>query len=158
DGADVPLDPAAVIASGCAAGIPLLVGTNLEEYKFFRRMDGAVETLTDESLLARLGDPRTTAEARDHATLDPAAAVPFYRIERAARGQSTVAAELCSAIMTDRHFRVPSMHLAERHAAHTPATYAYLFTWQSPGWAGQRGASHEVSTPFVFGTYGIPDV
>jgi para-nitrobenzyl esterase len=59
--------------------------------------------------------------------------------------------------MTDRHFRVPSMRLAELHAPHTPATYAYLFTWKSPGWNGMRGASHEVNTPFVFGTYDIPE-
>jgi para-nitrobenzyl esterase len=57
DGTDIPADPEAVIADGSAAGIPLLVGTNLEEYKFFRRMDGAVESLTDETLLARLADP-----------------------------------------------------------------------------------------------------
>jgi para-nitrobenzyl esterase len=61
DGTDLPSDPELVIAGGSAAGIPLLVGTNLEEYKFYRRMDGAVETLTDETLLARLADPRTTA-------------------------------------------------------------------------------------------------
>ena len=60
--------------------------------------------------------------------------------------------------MTDRRFRVPSMRLAELQAAHTSATYAYLFTWKSPGWDGKRGASHEVNTPFVFGTYDIPDV
>ena len=59
--------------------------------------------------------------------------------------------------MTDRHFRVPSMRLAELHAAHTPATYTYLFTWKSPGWDGKLGAGHEVNTPFVFGTLDAPD-
>ena len=59
--------------------------------------------------------------------------------------------------MTDRHFRVPSMRIAELYASHTPATYSYLFTWKSPGWDGKRGASHEVNTPFVFGTYDVPD-
>jgi para-nitrobenzyl esterase len=157
DGTDIPSDPDAVIAGGSAAGIPLLVGTNLEEYKFFRRMDTAVESLTDESLLARLADPRTTAEARDKANVDPAEAVALYRRERASRGESTSATELWFAIMTDRHFRVPSMRIAELHAAHTPATYAYLFSWKSPGWDGKRGASHEVNTPFVFGTYDIPE-
>src|SRR5262249_31158559 len=58
DIANIPSDPEAVIASGSAAGIPLLVGTTLEEQKFFRRMDGAVGNLTDEALLARLADPR----------------------------------------------------------------------------------------------------
>ena len=157
DGTDIPADPEAVIAGGSAAGIPLLVGTNLEEYKFFRRMDSAVEHLTDETLLARLADPRTTAEARDNATVDPAEAVALYRRERASRGESTAAPELWFAIMTDRRFRVPSMRLAELHAAHTPATYAYLFTWKSPGWDGKLGAGHEVNTPFVFGTLDAPD-
>jgi para-nitrobenzyl esterase len=157
DGTAIPSDPEAVIAGGSAAGIPLLVGTNLEEYKFFRRMDTAVESLTDELLLARLADPRTTAEARDKASVDPAEAIALYRRERASRGESTTAKELWFTIMTDRHFRVPSMRIAELHAAHTPATYTYLFAWKSPGWDGKRGASHEVNTPFVFGTYDIPN-
>jgi para-nitrobenzyl esterase len=156
DGTDIPSDPDAVIAGGSAAGIPLLVGTNLEEYKFFRQMDGAVESLTDETLLARLADPRTTAEARDHATVDPAEAVALYRSERASRGESTVAPELWFAIMTDRHFRVPSMRIAQLHAAHTSATFTYLFTWKSPAWDGTLGAGHEVNTPFVFGTFDAP--
>ncbi|MBV9324967.1 MAG: carboxylesterase family protein [Chloroflexi bacterium] len=115
------------------------------------------DSLTDDTLLARLADPRTTAEARDNATFDPAEAVALYRRERASRGQSTTPPELWFAIMTDRHFRVPSMRLAELHAACAPATYTYLFTWKSPGWEGQLGAGHEVSTPFVFGTYDIPE-
>jgi Carboxylesterase family len=41
--------------------------------------------------------------------------------------------------------------------ARPPATYADLFTWESPGWDGKRGASHEVNTPFVFGNYDIPE-
>jgi para-nitrobenzyl esterase len=104
DGADLPADPEAVIAGGSAAGIPLLVGTNLEEQKFFRRMDPAVESLTDKSLIARLADPRTTAEARDNSSLDPAEAVALYRRERASRGESTVASELWFAIMSDRRY------------------------------------------------------
>jgi para-nitrobenzyl esterase len=157
DGMDIPADPEAVIAGGSAAGIPILVGTNLEESKFHRRMDSGVEHLTDETLLARLAGPRATAYARDNATVDPADAVALYRRERASRGESTVAPDLWFAIMTDRHFRVPSMRLAERHAAHTPATYTYLFAWKSPGWEGKLGAGHEVNTPFVFGNYDIPD-
>jgi para-nitrobenzyl esterase len=152
DGTNIPRDPEAAIADGSAAGIPLLVGTNLEEYKFFRRMDSAVEDLSDDTLLARLADSRTNMEARDNPTVEPAEAVALYRRERASRGESTAASELWMAIMTDRRFRVPCMRVAELHAAHTSATYAYLFTWKSPGWAGKLGAGHEVNTPFVFGT------
>jgi para-nitrobenzyl esterase len=59
--------------------------------------------------------------------------------------------------MTDRRFRVPAMRLAELNVAHTPQTYAYLFTWQSPGWDGTLGAGHVVEVPFVFGTLDAPD-
>jgi para-nitrobenzyl esterase len=157
DGTDIPADPEAVIAGGSAARIPILVGTNLEEYKFYRRMDSAAETLTDETLLARLADPRTTAEARDNASVDPTEAIGVYRRERASRGESEVAPELWFAIMTDRRFRVPSMRLAELHAAHSSATFTYLFTWRSLAWDGRLGAGHEVNSPFVFGSFDAPD-
>ena len=157
DGIDLPADPEALIAGGSAADMPVLVGTNLEEYKFYRRMDSAAATLTDETLLARLADPRTTAEAHDNATVDPTEAVALYRRERASRGESEVAPDLWFAIMTDRRFRVPSMRLAELHAVHSSATFAYLFSWKSPGWEGKLGAGHEVNSPFVFGTFDAPD-
>jgi para-nitrobenzyl esterase len=124
---------------------------------FFRRMDSAVETLTDEVLIARLADPRTTAQAWDGARFEPGEAVALYRRERATRGEGTRAQDLWFALMTDRRFRVPSMRLAELHAAHTPHTYAYLFTWKSSGWDGKLGAGHVVDVPFVFGTFDAPD-
>lgn len=157
DGGEIPADPWAAVAAGSAAGIPLLVGTNLEERKFHRRLDPAVERLTDDGLLARLADPRMNAQAGDDARFDPAEAVALYRRARAARGESTAASELWFAIIGDRRYRVPAMWLAELHAAYTPQTYAYLFTWRSPAWDGLLGAGHVVEVPFVFGTLDAPD-
>jgi para-nitrobenzyl esterase len=48
------------------------------------------------------------------------------------------------------------MRQAERHAAHTPQTYAYLFTWRSPARGGQLGAAHTMEIPFVFGRLDDP--
>ena len=157
DGIDVPIDPEAAIAAGSAAGIPLLVGTNLEEWRFFIRLDPEAERLTDDGLLTRLADPRTNAQAADNAQFDPAEAVTMHRQARAARGESTTAWDLWVAIMSNRRFRVPSMRLAERHSMHTPETYAYLFTWESPGWDGRLGTGHEIQVPFVFGTLDASD-
>lgn len=112
------------------------MGTNLEEYKFFRRLDREVEHLMDEGLLARLANSRTNAEAGDDVQFEPAEAVAVYRQARVARGESATAQELWVAIMSDRRFRVPVMRLAGLHAARTPHTYASLFTWQSPAWNG----------------------
>jgi para-nitrobenzyl esterase len=157
DGIDIPIDPESAIAAGSAAGIPLLVGTNLEEWRFFILLDPEAERLTDDGLLTRLTDPRANAQAADNAQFDPAEAVAMHREARSARGESTTAWDLWVAIMSDRRFRVPSMRLAERHSTHTPETYAYLFTWKSPGWDGRLGAGHEVQVPFVFGTLDAPD-
>jgi len=154
---EIPSDPEAAIAAGSAAGISLLIGTTLEEYKFFRRMDPGLDALTDAGLLARLADPGQNAQAGDGAQVDPAKAVALYRQERAARGESTTPPEVWLAMMGDRRFRVPAMRLAELHAAHTPQTYAYLFTWKSPGWDGKLGAGHVVDVPFMFGTFDAPD-
>ena len=157
DGDLVPVDPLAAIAAGSAAGIPLLIGTNLEEAKFHRRLDPEADGLDDARLLARLRDPRRNAQAADGARFDAAEAVATYHRARAARGEGTSAPELWFAILSDRGYRVPAMRLAELHAAHTPQTYAYLFTWQSPGWDGRLGAGHVVEVPFIFGTLDAPD-
>ncbi len=156
DGSEIPADPLAAIAAGSAAGIPLLIGTNAEEWKFFRRLEPEGEGLTDEGLLARLTEPPPNARIVDEAPFDPAEVVAVYRWARAGRGEGSTAHDLWIAIMSDRRFRMPAMRLAARHAAHTPQTYAYLFTWRSPAWDGLLGAGHVVEVPFVFGTFDAP--
>jgi para-nitrobenzyl esterase len=138
-------------------GIPLLVGTNLEERKFQRRLDPGVDGLTEDALLTRLADASVNAQTGDIARYDPAEAVALYRDARAARGERTTAEELWFAMLSDRRYRVPAMLLAEEHAVHTPETYTYLFTWKSPAWGGKLGAGHVVEVPFVFGTLDAPD-
>jgi para-nitrobenzyl esterase len=158
DEKELPTEPYAEIAAGSAADVPLLVGTNLEDRKFHRRLDPDVDGLTEDALLARLGDARRNAEIADNARFDPVDAVQTYRAARAARGESTSAEELWFAMYSDRISRVPAMRLAELHAQHTADTFAYLFTWRSPAWDGRLGAGHCVELPFMFGVNGdIPD-
>jgi para-nitrobenzyl esterase len=157
DGSELPMAPYAEIAAGSAAGVPLLVGTNLEERKFLRRLDPTADGLTDDALLARLREARRKAEADDDATFEPGDAVETYRTTRKVRGESTTAEELWFAMLSDRLNRVPAMRLAELHAQRTSDTYAYLFTWRSPAWDGRLGAGHCVELPIVFGQYDIPE-
>ena len=63
DGDVIPTDPFAAVAGGSAREVPLLIGTNLEEQKFFSRLDPEVEQLTDERLLEKLIEPGTAAQA-----------------------------------------------------------------------------------------------
>jgi para-nitrobenzyl esterase len=120
DGDLIPADPFAAVAAGASRGIPLLCGTNLDETKFHRAIDPAVDTLDEEGLLARC---RTIWPTVDHAER----VIETYRTARQARGEDTSPPELWFAIANDHRYRAPLMRQAELHAAHTPQTYAYLF-------------------------------
>ena len=123
------------------AGIPLLVGTNVDEWRFFGFTDPDSFTLDDSALLARL--EQTTQSAG-------AGLVDRYAAGRAGASAS----DLWFAIESDRIFRVPAIRLAEAQSRHQPQTFAYLFTW--PSAIGGLGACHAVEIPFVFGTLDKP--
>jgi para-nitrobenzyl esterase len=144
DGDLIPADPFTAVADGASRGIPLLCGTNLDETKFFRAMDPAVDTLDEVGLLARCRAMQPTAGQAERV-------IETYRAARQARGADPSPPELWFALSGDHRYRAPLMRQAELHAAHTPQTYAYLFTWRSPARAGRLGAAHTMEIPFVFG-------
>ena len=53
-----------------------------------------------------------------------------------------------------RSFRVRAIRLGEAQSARQPATFAYLYSWESPAMEGRLGACHGVDCPFVFGLIG----
>src|SRR5262249_27174950 len=110
--------------------------------------------MTPEDLAARLEAvlPRTAAGTPG----DAARAVQVYSEALLARGAPVDPYELFCAVESDRWFGIPAARLAERQAAHQPATYAYLFTCRSPALEGRLGACPARDVPFVFGTIGHP--
>ncbi|HTO68574.1 MAG TPA: carboxylesterase/lipase family protein [Myxococcota bacterium] len=135
------------VARGSAAGVAVMLGTTLEEWKLFMPADPSNLTLAESQLLAR-------CERR----LGPAARgiVDAYKKSRDERGVPTSAAELWSALETDRIFRLPALRLAETQAKHDARVFSYLFDWRSPMFGGALGACHALELGFVFGTYGQP--
>ena len=153
DGDVLPRPPLAAIAGGLSRDVSLLIGTNLEEQKLYSPTDPKAQLLDDEGLLRRcrrtLPAPGPDGRPRgEHA-------IQRYRAAREGR-YDVSPRELWYAIETDRWFRVPATRLAERHAAHQPATYAYLFTWRSPALGGMLGSCHALEIPFVFGCVDDP--
>jgi para-nitrobenzyl esterase len=133
DGRVVPEDPLAAISAGSSLGVPLLVGTNSEEWKLFALASPAP---ADEAQLAgRL----------ELLVSDPSVALETYREEH----PGATPAELECAVLTDLVFRVPAARLADAHCSNGPV-YQYLWTWQSPAWGGAIGAAHAIEIPFVF--------
>ena len=62
------------------------------------------------------------------------------------------AEDLLIALTTDHMFRIPAIRLAEARAAHTDATWMYLFNWQSRAFNGRLKATHALEIPFAFDT------
>jgi len=147
DGNVVPRLSIDSVAAGSAAGVALLVGSTLEEWKLFAGADPNVIQMTEAQLTAQL-ENRLGAAARG--------LLETYRKARGERGLATTPAELFMAIETDRIFRMPGVHLAETQAKHDGRVYSYLFTWPSPMFGGMFGACHAVELGFVFGTLGDP--
>jgi para-nitrobenzyl esterase len=145
DGKTLPLPPVEAARIGSAAPIPLLIGTNLDEWKLFGMMDPDALKM-DESMMAdRLKffiSPRYVEEV-----------MKAYRKARSGRGDSTSPFDLVSAVLSDFMFRTPALQMTEGHQRRGMPVYSYLFTWKSPALDGLLGACHALELGFVFGTH-----
>ncbi len=152
DGTSLPTDPGTAFAAGDTAPVPLLIGTNRDEAKFFLVADPANRDPDEATVVRRIG---RRLEAWG-VPLEAAEVVSAYRAARAGRGDPTDPRELWSAIETDLVFRVRSARAAAAHAASGRPTWSYLFTWESPAMGGALGACHALEVPFVLGTLDAP--
>jgi para-nitrobenzyl esterase len=135
DGDILPLHPLAALAAGEGAGVPLLAGTNTEEFRLFFVPPGLAAMVTDETLPGFTAALGVDAETADR-----------YRANR----PDASAGDVLCALITDRFFRLPTFAAAQaRLSAGGPApTYLYEFGWRSP--VMDLGAAHAVEIPFVF--------
>ncbi len=185
DGNLIRQTPIQALAAGCAADIPLLIGTNRDEVKLFAVAEQWVKDMDEAELVSfmastaaqiseRIGGPDgsqeqagSSAKHRGLSTQTPSSEHLASAVERVAsayreihnsRGESTTPFDIWSGIATDWVFRMPSIHMAEAQAAHQPATFSYLFAWEAPAFDGALGACHALELPFVFGTLSSPFV
>lgn len=133
DGREVPLEPGLALRGGSAAGIPVVLGTNLDEWKLFAMMAPAADSR--DAVLQRLS----------LLTGDPGGALVVYDQEHP--GASP--ADIESAVLTDYVFRIPAGEMADAQGAHAPV-WQYRFDWASPALGGLLGAAHAIEIPFVF--------
>ena len=147
DGVVLPRKPIDMVAEGSAAGVAVMVGSTLDEWKLFAVMDPGLARLDRAGLVARLSR-RLDGRSEEM--------VSAYEAARSSRGESTSSAELFSAIESDRVFRMPGVRLAETQGAQESRTYSYMFTWRSPAMGGILGSCHALELGFVFGTNQLP--
>ena len=136
DGELLTAAPAAAIATGVGADVPLLAGTTSEEMNLFLGLTAPVQRDRLVSRVARyVGVDETTS----------AAVVERYAAEVGIDG-------VWPALFTDVEMQIPLRRVLTARALASPApTFAYLFTWSAP----ERGAFHAVDIPFTFDTFDV---
>ncbi len=143
-GPGCPTNPAGAVAKGAAKGVPLLIGSTLDEGHAWLAQDDKLVAATSMDVAA------ATAEAGGFAKA--AAELPA---DRRPVGQKPW--ELASAMMTWSVFEKPSRRFADGHAEHGGTGYVYRFDWR-PTRDARFGACHCIELPFMFDNLeGWPD-
>ncbi len=133
DGVSLPSAPIDAARDGTAIAVPMLCGTNRDEWTLFAVFLGeaSIEPIRA-ALIARFG-----AEAM-------ARLVALYDLEPGiARGWVD--------LVGDAVFRIPLLRLAEANRA---PTFVYRFDWRSANLA--LGAAHALELPFVWSQLDVP--
>ena len=148
----LPEHPLEAIRKGSARDVPVLVGTNRDEWKLFmvgdpRAIGMGEEQLSErfERVLSRMGDGGDELSKRAFKT--------YYRVWGPRGGE---APERWAAFQSDRTFHYPASRLADLQSMHSDQTYAYLFEWSPPLIGARLGSCHGLDLPFVFGTLRHP--
>lgn len=148
DGEVLPIHPVDALASGSAADVPTIVGTNRDESRLFGATMPQLSEMNEQALRERL----TTQMRWDDAATSRA--IDTYRSARNG-ALPDAAPDIWFAIQSDRTFRYHSTRVAQAQARHAP-TWMYLFTWESPLNDGALGSCHALEIPFVFGNMDGP--
>jgi para-nitrobenzyl esterase len=135
DGEVLPAAPWQAVAAGAAHGVDLIAGHNRDEYRLFTAMLG---------LRGKVTDAMAAGALRGLAGPDGEAA---YREAYPDAG----AEALFELVHSDWLFRMPTLHLAQAHAAGGGRTFLYQVSY--PASEGDLGACHAIEVPLVFGVW-----
>jgi para-nitrobenzyl esterase len=136
DGITLPEPPLDAIATGNAAGVHILTGTNRHEMTLFQLADPNLGSLTHDDVRTRLANvvgPDASSIVDRYRSLHP----------------SATPRELWLDLATDVVFRIPAIRLLDAQASHAPV-WSYLFTWETPVFGGMLRSTHALEIPFVF--------
>jgi para-nitrobenzyl esterase len=149
DGELLPRPPTEAVRDGRGVQVPILIGTNRDEWTLFDVLLGpGLTTTAKEQLLKRAGD----GVLRVHAAHRDARAAGLPHARPRARSPEDGA---WIDVLGDVVFRVPVIRLAEAQARHAPV-WMYRFDWASPAFEGRFGATHALELPFVWNQLDLP--
>ena len=144
DGQVVPAPPVEAMAAGRGSGVPLLIGSTLDEARLFLVAPGIIDFVDEPGLAAAAGAYGLAGNG-----------LAVYRANRPGGSPG----DILAAVITDWFFRVPAIRVAEARGASAAArTWMYRFDWPEPKTNHGLGACHAAEIPYVFGTSARADV
>lgn len=133
DGVTLPNHPLELIAQGADLPVPLLIGTNRDEWRLFTVLLGG----NMEEVKADLSQTFGTATGYVH---------EIYTQRRADKVPDLAWIDM----QGDRVFRIPALRQAEAQVRRGAPVWMYRFDWASPAFGEQLGACHGIELPFVW--------
>lgn len=135
--------PMQVMAAGHGTSVPILIGTNLDEIRFWPALYDLPLEQKAESLF------RTQLEGI--VGLKAPEVIATYRKADVDYGDTVIH------LLGDVLIRLPAIRFAEANSQHQP-TYMYMFTYRSTSTYKNYGSCHGMELPFVFGVIDDLDV
>jgi para-nitrobenzyl esterase len=133
DGVTLPDHPLQLIAEGARLPVPLLIGSNRDEWRLFTVLPGG----DMEKVKADLSQTFGAATGHVHET---------YTKARADKAPDLAWIDM----QGDRVFRIPAIRQAEAQVRQGAPVWMYRFDWVSPALGEQLGACHGLEMPFVW--------
>lgn len=137
DGKIIVKSPMEDLALNNGNHVPVIVGSTDSEFRLYLLPEDGLQKITDKdvtSIINEIGLPVTALQA-------------YARNSIATENPGDIYAQ----IMSDYTFRMPALNIAQILKCNQN-TWFYRFSWRSPAYNGQLGASHFVDVPFTFGT------
>jgi len=144
DGVIIPVNPVKAFQDGTAKGIPLLNGTNQDEYRYWQLYFPLLKYIPSRMLLAYIPTIREKLGAKFDAALD------YYYHALPHPGLSGVT----FALANDMMFRIPHLQISDLQSQYAPV-WLYRFDWKSQV-SKDLGACHVIELSFIFRTFDAP--
>lgn len=145
DGSLINSDPFDLLLMEGAQKVPILVGSNLDEWNVYAALLPQLEALDEPGLLALMTDQLGAALAQS--------VLERYRTSYPDMRPDAIFRRY----QTERVFGMHAERFAERYCE-KGRVYRYLFCLPSPLKDGSLGAFHGTDVPLVFGSYRHPEV
>ena len=136
DSISLPENPVKALDVGAAKNIPMLIGTNKDEFRLYTFFDpfwkNPNEKILENHFQQAFGSN--------------------WPVISKLLGTERLSQTLFDKLVTMHVFTFPALKLAELQAKQGAAVWMYRFDWQSPAYNGELKACHAMEIPFVWNT------